>query len=146
MAGTFGVQCLGDSTHKSYAWRVSAAHSTANPGRRNTSVCKWPQAPIGHATEPNAGRADGDQLVVAAPTPTRPDRSMHDSSSVAARPARSEQSPGVGALAGQRLPGAYNGANVSGGLSAHQAAGVGAAGSTTTRLHRNPSTTKADST
>ncbi len=92
---------------------------------------------------PNGGHADGERLVVAAPTPTRPDRSMHDSSLVVARPARSEQSPGVGALAGQRLPGgAYTGVNVSGGLSAHQAAGVGAAGSTTTRLHRNPSTTK----
>lgn len=48
-----------------------------------------------------------------------PTRSVFDFSAVAARPARTDQAPGAGALAGQRLPGAYTGANVSGGTFPH---------------------------
>ena len=32
----------GDSIRNSWTGRVSAIYATADPGRRSTSVCKWP--------------------------------------------------------------------------------------------------------
>ena len=64
-----------DSIRNSWPQRVSAARSTADPGRLSPSICKWPSANIDWTLSPLSPRTGGHR-----PRPAARDLVMSDSS------------------------------------------------------------------